>query len=298
MPTFVRRSQLTAHRHPGAVRWANVRMRLMHISKAKYGHSCSAVQPTWPCLPYLSQETTQPPERSAPSSLGRDKHCGQRTAEPLTQRGLSYSQLQTVESPFLIALPSRLSHRLQGLGVFISQAKVEHHRVGQTQLRPAYLLRIPLFAPIPSPEFDAAVLRQFLRPQYLMNIAEKKSAHISQASYCNQTAKQQKTIYFYFSMCTHDAPGQYLILQCRADAIASTFYYSCQKWQKELNKRTVNINKIYPNASIYDAEVELFKNEHLDEPQREKIDFLFAPKRASHNPYQLKHGETQKKRQI
>lgn len=298
MPPFVRIFHLTAHHLPVVVRWANARKRLMYISKAKYEHSCSAVQPTWPFLPYLTQEAIHPAERSAPSSLGRDKNCGQRTAEPLTQRGLSFSQLPTVESPVLMALLARLGHRLQGIGTFISQVKVKLHSLNQAPLRPAYLLRIPLFAPIPSPEFDAAVLRQFLKPQYLMNIAEKKSAHISQASYCNQTAKQQKTIYFYFSMCTHDAPGQYLILQCRADAIASTFYYSCQKWQKELNKRTVNINKIYPNDSIYDAEVELFKNEHLDEPQREKIDFLFAPKRASHNPYQLKHGETQKKRQI
>lgn len=298
MPAFVRRSPLTAHCHPAVVRWANARMRLIDIGKGKHGHNCPVLQPTWPYLPYLPQETTQPTERSAPSSLDRDKHCGQRVAGPLTQRDLSSSQLPTVESPFFIALLARLGHRLQGLGTFIYQVKAKPHSLNQAPLRPAYLLRIPLFAPIPSPEFDAAVLRQFLKPQYLMNIAEKKSAHISQASYCNQTAKQQKTIYFYFSMCTHDAPGQYLILQCRADAIASTFYYSCPKWQKELNKRTVNINKIYPNASIYDAEVELFKNEHLDEPQREKIDFLFAPKRASHNPYQLKHGETQKKRQI
>lgn len=298
MPTFVRRSQLTAHRHPGVVRWANARKRLMYISKAKYEHSCSAVQPTWPFLPYLTQEAIHPAERSAPSSLGRDKHCGQRTAEPLTQRGLSYSQLQTVESPFLIALLACLGHRLQGLGVLISQAKVKHHRLGQTQLRSAYLLRIPLFVPSPNPEFDAAVLRQFLKPQYLMNIAEKKRAHISQASHHNQTTKQQKAIYFYFSMCAHHALDRYARLQCRAAANTSPFHNPCRKWRKGFNKQTISMNSIHSSASIYYAEAKLFKSEDLNKLSGKETVLPLGHKRVPYVAHQLKHGETHQKRQI
>ena len=298
MPPFVRIFHLTAHHLPVVVRWANARKRLMYISKAKYEHSCSAVQPTWPFLPYLTQEAIHPAERSAPSSLGRDKHCGQRTAEPLTQRGLSYSQLQTVESPFLIALLACLGHGLQGLGTFISQAKVKPHRLGQAQLRPAYLLRIPLFNSIPSPEFDAAVLRQFQNPQYLMNIADGERAHISQASHHNQTTKQQKAIYFYFSMCAHHALDRYARLQCRAAANTSPFHNPCSKWRKGFNKQTISMNSIHSSASIYYAEAKLFKSEDLNKLSGKETVLPLGHKRVPYVAHQLKHGETHQKRQI
>lgn len=298
MPAFVRRSQLTAHRHPGAVRWANVRMGLMDISGATHGHSCSVLQPTWSCPPYLPQKTTKPTERNAPSSLGRDKYCCQRKAEPLTQRGLSYSQLQTVESPFLIALLACLGHRLQGLGTFISQAKVKPHGLGQAQLRPAYLLRIPLFNSIPSPEFDAAVLRQFQNPQYLMNIADGERAHISQASHHNQTTKQQKAIYFYFSMCAHHALDRYARLQCRAAANTSPFHNPCSKWRKGFNKQTISMNSIHSSASIYYAEAKLFKSEDLNKLSGKETVLPLGHKRVPYVAHQLKHGETHQKRQI
>ena len=298
MPTFVRIFHLTAHHLPVVVRWANARKRLMYISKAKYEHSCSAVQPTWPFLPYLTQEAIHPAERSAPSSLGRDKHCGQRTAEPLTQRGLSYSQLQTVESPFLIALLACLGHGLQGLGTFISQAKVKPHRLGQAQLRPAYLLRIPLFNSIPSPEFDAAVLRQFQNPQYLMNIADGERAHISQASHHNQTTKQQKAIYFYFSMCAHHALDRYARLQCHAAANTSPLHNPCKKWRKGFNKQTISMNSIHSSASIYYAEAKLFKSEDLNKLSGKETVLPLGHKRVPYVAHQLKHGETHQKRQI
>ena len=298
MPTFVRIFHLTAHHLPVVVRWANARKRLMYISKAKYEHSCSAVQPTWPCLPYLTQEAIQPAERSAPSSLGRDKYCCQRKAEPLTQRGLSYSQLQTVESPFLIALLACLGHRLQGLGTFISQAKVKPHGLGQAQLRPAYLLRIPLFNSIPSPEFDAAVLRQFQNPQYLMNIADGERAHISQASHHNQTTKQQKAIYFYFSMCVHHAPDRYARLQCHAAANTSPLHNPCKKWRKGFNKQTISMNSIHSSASIYYAEAKLFKSEDLNKLSGKETVLPLGHKRVPYVAHQLKHGETHQKRQI
>ena len=298
MPPFVRIFHLTAHHLPVVVRWANARKRLMYISKAKYEHSCSAVQPTWPFLPYLTQEAIHPAERSAPSSLGRDKHCGQRTAEPLTQRGLSYSQLQTVESPFLIALLACLGHGLQGLGTFISQAKVKPHRLGQAQLRPAYLLRIPLFNSIPSPEFDAAVLRQFQNPQYLMNIADGERAHISQASHHNQTTKQQKAIYFYFSMCVHHAPDRYARLQCHAAANTSPLHNPCKKWRKGFNKQTISMNSIHSSASIYYAEAKLFKSEDLNKLSGKETVLPLGHKRVPYVAHQLKHGETHQKRQI
>ena len=298
MPPFVRIFHLTAHHLPVVVRWANARKRLMYISKAKYEHSCSAVQPTWPFLPYLTQEAIHPAERSAPSSLGRDKHCGQRTAEPLTQRGLSYSQLQTVESPFLIALLACLGHGLQGLGTFISQAKVKPHRLGQAQLRPAYLLRIPLFNSIPSPEFDAAVLRQFQNPQYLMNIADGERAHISQASHHNQTTKQQKAIYFYFSMCAHHAPDRYARLQCHAAANTSPLHNPCKKWRKGFNKQTISMNSIHSSASIYYAEAKLFKSEDLNKLSGKETVLPLGHKRVPYVAHQLKHGETHQKRQI
>ena len=298
MPPFVRIFHLTAHHLPVVVRWANARKRLMYISKAKYEHSCSAVQPTWPFLPYLTQEAIHPAERSAPSSLGRDKHCGQRTAEPLTQRGLSYSQLQTVESPFLIALLACLGHGLQGLGTFISQAKVKPHGLGQAQLRPAYLLRIPLFNSIPSPEFDAAVLRQFQNPQYLMNIADGERAHISQASHHNQTTKQQKAIYFYFSMCVHHAPDRYARLQCHAAANTSPLHNPCKKWRKGFNKQTISMNSIHSSASIYYAEAKLFKSEDLNKLSGKETVLPLGHKRVPYVAHQLKHGETHQKRQI